>query len=64
VGIVLLVAVLLLGGLQLGRIAYEEYRNIFPPAQNDGSRLDDSYSLVALPDAHPDHLYPYGNGTL
>lgn len=64
VGIVLLVAVLLLGGLQLGRIAYEEYQNIFPPAQNDGSRLDDSYSLVALPDAHPDHLYPYGNGTL
>jgi hypothetical protein len=64
VGIVLLVAALLLGGLQLGRIAYEEYQNIFPSTQNDGSHLDDGHSLVALPDAHFDRSYPYSSGAL
>jgi serine/threonine protein kinase len=64
VGIVLLVAVLLLGGLQLGRIAYEEYQNIFPSTQNDGSRLNGSHFLVGLPDTHCDHPYPYSSGIL
>jgi serine/threonine protein kinase len=46
IGIVLLVAVLLLGGLQLGRIAREEYQNVFPPTQEDGSRLDDGLFMA------------------
>jgi serine/threonine protein kinase len=47
VGIVLLVAVLLLGGLQLGRIAYEEYQIVFPPVQDDGSSLEGGLFTVA-----------------
>jgi serine/threonine protein kinase len=46
VGIVLLLAVLLLGGLQLGRIAYEEYQNIFPASQDEGSDLESDLLTV------------------
>jgi serine/threonine-protein kinase len=48
VGIVLLIAVLLLGGLQLGRIAYEEYQNIFPAFEDGGSNLEDDLSIVEM----------------